>query len=110
RFGRVTQVSGVRFEFALARPRGQRVTSITRADGTPLDSTRVYKVACNNFMATGGDNNETLSQGASRLDTGRTVRVAIEALVAKLSQGGGAVDYQLDGRIRRSGGGTGGNN
>ncbi len=106
RYGRVTQVSGIRFTYDPDRPAGQRVVSIAGADGAPLDEGRVYRVACNNFMATGGDNYSALAQGMNRRDTGHTVRDAMEALVARLAKNGGAVDYSVAGRIRRAGDGN----
>jgi 2',3'-cyclic-nucleotide 2'-phosphodiesterase/3'-nucleotidase len=101
RSGRVTQVSGIRFTFDPDRPSGQRVLSLARADGTPIDEARLYKVACNNFMATGGDSYDALAGGKNRADTGRTVRDAMEALVIARSKRGGALDYAVDGRIQR---------
>ncbi len=102
RFGRVTQVSGIRFTYDSDRPAGQRVVTITRADGAALDDLRRYRVACNNFMATGGDNYNVLAAGANRLDTGRTVRDAMERLVAGRCKNGGELRVEPDGRIQRA--------
>jgi 2',3'-cyclic-nucleotide 2'-phosphodiesterase (5'-nucleotidase family) len=103
RSGRVTQVGGIRYEFDSGRPRGDRLLSVILADGTALDPAKVYKAACNNFMATGGDENAVLSQGKNRTDTGRNVRDALEVYIAERSKNGAALDYQADGRIKRSG-------
>jgi len=103
RFGRVTQVSGIRYTFDSGRPRGDRLVSVTLADSSALDPARVYKAACNNFMATGGDENAVLSQGKNRTDTGRNVRDALEVYIAARSKNGAALDYKPDGRIRKSG-------
>jgi 2',3'-cyclic-nucleotide 2'-phosphodiesterase (5'-nucleotidase family) len=108
RTGRVTQVSGIRYVYDSSRPRGDRVVSVTRADGSPLDAHRLYPTACNNFMATGGDENAVLSQGKNRNDTGRNVRDAIEVYIAARSRNGGALDQAPDGRIQRQGGRTSG--
>ena len=104
RSGRVTQVSGIRYTFDPGRARGDRVVSVTLADGSALDPARVYKAACNNFMATGGDEYAALSQGKNRTDTGRNVRDALEVYIAARSKNGAALDYRPDGRIRKSGG------
>ena len=104
RSGRVTQVSGIRYEFDNSRPRGDRVVSVTLADGKPLDDAKLYKVGCNNFMATGGDDNAVLSQGKNRADTGRNVRDVLETYIAARSKNGGTLDCKLDGRVKRSGG------
>ena len=55
RRNRVSQVSGIRWSFDPSRPPLQRVVTLTLADGAPLNDTHLYRVACNNFMATGGD-------------------------------------------------------
>ena len=107
RSGRVTQVSGIRYEFDSKRPRGDRVVSLTLADGTPLDPQKTYKAACNNFMATGGDDNAALSQGKNRTDTGRNVRDVLENYIAARSKNGAALDQPLDGRIKRQGDSSG---
>ena len=72
----------------------------------PFEETRLYKVACNNFMATGGDDNNVLSRGRNRSDSGRSIRDALEAFIAARSKDGGALDYKADGRIRRRGAGS----
>jgi len=101
RSGRVNQVGGIRYEFDTRRPRGDRVVAVSLADGSPLDPAKLYKAACNNFMATGGDENSMLSQGKNRTDTGRNVRDVLEAYVAARSKNGGTLDYKPDGRIKR---------
>jgi 2',3'-cyclic-nucleotide 2'-phosphodiesterase (5'-nucleotidase family) len=61
--GRFPQVSGLCFTYNIAAPSGNRVTSavVANADGsctaTPVDLTAgtTYKIAENDFMATGGD-------------------------------------------------------
>ena len=109
KYNRVTQVSGIAYRFDPSRAALERITALTLPDGTPLDPSKTYRVACNNFMATGGDNYDVLSKGANRRDTGLMVRDALEATVAARSANGGALDVQPDGRITRetgSGGGT----
>jgi 2',3'-cyclic-nucleotide 2'-phosphodiesterase/3'-nucleotidase len=104
RFDRVTQVSGIRYVFDPDLPEGRRVVSVSLPDGAPLDEARDYRVVCNNFMASGGDNYETLAKGRDRLDEGLLVRDALERWVVERSAGGGSVDVQPDGRVRRVGG------
>lgn len=104
RTGRVTQVSGVRFTYDSSRPELDRVTKITLADGSPLDPAKSYKVACNNFMATGGDSYDVLQKGSNRIDTGFLVREAMETWVAERCKNGAALDVSADGRIVREGG------
>ena len=56
--GRFPQVSGLRFKFNLKFPVGSRVSDVEVFNGTsyePIEPDRVYNVATNNFMRTGGD-------------------------------------------------------
>ena len=52
--GRFPQVAGLRFAFDVRRPPGSRITR-AEAGGAPLQAGRVYRVATNDFMYTGGD-------------------------------------------------------
>jgi 2',3'-cyclic-nucleotide 2'-phosphodiesterase/3'-nucleotidase len=108
RGGRVTQVSGLRFSFDLARPESQRVTLLLDATGAPFDTTRTWKVAVNDFMATGGDDYVTLARGKNSRDTQVLVRDALEKFVRAHSEGGRALDYRAQGRITRVGSAPGG--
>lgn len=103
RHERITQVSGLRYTLDLSRPAGSRVTSLTLADGTPLDPAKRYKVAVNNFMATGGDNFDVLANGAEKTDTGLLIRGAMEAYVRDRCKAGGTLDVRVDGRISEAG-------
>ncbi len=105
RFGRVTQQSGLRFSFDPGRPEMQRLVSVVLADGAPLDDARLYVVAANNFMAGGGDSYDTLAKGRDRVETGLTVREALERFIAAKSAAGGALEVSADGRIQRVGAG-----
>ena len=102
RRNRVTQVSGIRFSYDPSRPELQRVVSLTLADHGPLDDAKTYRVACNNFMATGGDEYDALAGGRNRHDTGLTVRDALEEHLRSLAKDG-AIDFATDGRIQKLG-------
>ena len=52
--GRFPQVSGLVVEADLKRPPGSRITAI-KVGNAPLDETRTYRVATNDFLARGGD-------------------------------------------------------
>jgi len=108
RTGRVTQVSGVRYAFDNKRPAGSRITEIKAGDGGAFDTTRVYTLAANNFMADGGDEMSTLSRGLDKKDTRILVRDAMEQFVKERCAGGKSLEYKLDGRITRIGGDSGG--
>lgn len=96
---RITQVSGIRYTIDMKQPAGSRVVSVTLADGTPLDPAKTYRVAVNNFMATGGDNFDVLANGAEKTDTGLLIRGALEAYVRDRCKAGGTLDVKADGRI-----------
>jgi 2',3'-cyclic-nucleotide 2'-phosphodiesterase (5'-nucleotidase family) len=53
---KILLVSGIKYTYNTTLPVGSRIVSLTKTDGTPIlkDST-LYKVAMNNFLATGGD-------------------------------------------------------
>ena len=101
RRGRVTQVSGMRYTFDPDEPVGQRIQAVFEANGAPLDPDKVYTIACNNFMATGGDDYETLANGANKVDTQRLLRGAIEDWIRKHSDANGAITVERDGRIQQ---------
>ena len=101
--GRVSQ-SGLRYRFDLSQPPERRLLAVTLADGAPLDEARVYTVAVNNFMASGGDGYESLVR-AEQEDTGRLLRDALEAFLAERTRNG-PLDVRLDGRIEGTGTGA----
>lgn len=101
-YGRVTQVSGIRFTYDPDGPDGDRVRSITLADGSPLDPAKDYRTVANNFMATGGDNYATLGKGRDKREDGALIRDALEQHVRALCErNGGTLDFATDGRIQR---------
>jgi 2',3'-cyclic-nucleotide 2'-phosphodiesterase/3'-nucleotidase len=97
--GRVTQVSGIRYRFDLERPAGARVTALLGPDGRPFDESRTYRVACNDFMAQGGDGAGTLAHGRDLVNSGISLREALEDRVREASAAGGTLDYREDGRV-----------
>lgn len=68
-FGGFLQVSGLSFTFNPANPVGSRVVDVW-VGGTPLAETAVYRVATNDFLATGGDGYEVLTEGTNFVNTG----------------------------------------
>lgn len=49
------RVAGLTFEFVKDAPLGERVTSVSMEDGTPLDLNKTYTVAISQFLQEGGD-------------------------------------------------------
>src|ERR1044072_2637214 len=93
RGGRVTQVGGIRYTFDPDAPAMRRLQSVTLADGRPLDDAKLYRVAVNDFMATGGDEYAVLSRGKNRTPLDLRVRDVLEQRVVKLAQQGKPGDY-----------------
>jgi len=63
--GRFPQVSGLTIEADMKRPAGDRITTI-KVGGEPLDPSKTYRIATNDFMARGGDG-YTMFRDAPRL-------------------------------------------
>jgi 2',3'-cyclic-nucleotide 2'-phosphodiesterase/3'-nucleotidase len=97
----ITQVSGLRYRFDLSRAPGDRVIEITTEGGQPLRPDADYQVACNNFMAAGGDYHATLKAARNPRDTGILVRDALREEVARLTREGKPLTAQLEGRVKR---------
>lgn len=96
RAGRFPQVSGLSFEFDPRRPAGQRVLAVRIGD-QPLDETRRYTVASNNFMLAGGDGYSALGRGRTIIgDTdGRLMAQEVMVHIRRL----GTVNQRVEGRI-----------
>jgi 2',3'-cyclic-nucleotide 2'-phosphodiesterase/3'-nucleotidase/5'-nucleotidase len=64
---RILLVSGIRYTYKTTNPVGSRITSLTLSDGvTPiLKDATPYSVACNEYIATGGDGFSVFLGGAS---------------------------------------------
>ena len=66
---------GFAFAYDLSRPAGQRIVAMT-LNGKPIDPAANYRVAVNNFLATGGDNFTVLTDGTDAVDAGTRCRCA----------------------------------
>lgn len=89
------QVSGLEWAYDASAPFGDRVTSVTLPDGTPIDPNATYKIATNNFMASGGDQFTTLTRGQNTTDTQTNL---VDTVVRYLEQNS-PVDPQVEGRL-----------
>lgn len=98
--GRFPQVSGLHYTFDPRNPVGERVTSVSLADGTPLDNDGTYKVVSRNYMVEGGDGYEVFKNEATNsygFGTG------LEVVVSDyLENQQGPYEPYLDGRIQMS--------
>ena len=69
------------FDYDLSKPKGQRMADM-RLDGKRLDPASVYRIAVNNFLASGGDGYSVLTEGRVIADGGLDTD-ALEAWLAK---------------------------
>jgi len=77
--GRFPQVSGLRVEADASRPPGSRVTAIKVGDA-PLDETKTYRVAINDFMGRGGDGYAMFSEARHLVTDADAPTVAAEVI------------------------------
>lgn len=98
--GRFPQVSGLRYEFDSSLEPGSRIKRVEVSDGsggfTAIDDAKVYSVATNNFMRTGGDGYEIFADDAVEpYDHGRPLEEALIDYMIKTHP----VTVVKDGRI-----------
>lgn len=99
--GRFPQVAGLKYTFDKTKPAGERLVGdvlVMEGDAwVPIDPERVYGVATNNFMRTGGDGYVLFAEnGMDAYDFGPPLERVLADFIAK--QGGDYTPY-TDGRI-----------
>jgi 5'-nucleotidase len=99
---RILQISGLKFSYDSTKPAGQRITSVTLPDGTPIDRSTTYPVAVNSFLATGGDGFTVFKEGQNVQTLGGDLD-ALEEHVSSLPQPFSAPDPATEQRITRQG-------
>jgi 5'-nucleotidase len=99
---RILQVSGLKFSYNSQNPAGQRITSVTLPDGTPIDRNATYTVAANSFLATGGDGFTVFKEGQNPETIGGDLD-ALENHIDGLDQPFEAPDPVAEPRITREG-------
>lgn len=88
------QFSGVKVIFDASMPAGKRVAAVM-SDGRPLQPSAVYKVATNDFMASGGDGYTMFQDARNLTDTYLTLRdVLADAIRAQPT-----IDFTVDDRL-----------
>ncbi len=78
------QVSGLRAEYRLQPPEGERLVAL-EIGGAPVRDQAVYTAAVNSFLAAGGDYFDTFTAGSNARDTGVAVRDALAETVQRRS-------------------------
>lgn len=94
--GRFPQISGMVVEVDLKKDPGSRVLSVM-VNGAPLDDTKVYTVATNDFMARGGDGYTAFGNGKALIDPIDAVLMASQ--VIDYVAAAGTVSPTVEGRI-----------
>jgi 5'-nucleotidase len=102
----ITQVSGLRYTVDAGKDNDKpaaernRIVSVTRDDGTPLDPDALYTVAMPDFIAAGGDNTNpvmsTIPRERIKVSYARPIRDALIDVLAKKPQ---PLEPKTDGRI-----------
>lgn len=64
----MVQPAGLTLSFDPRRPEGSRIVDV-RVAGKPLDDAKSYRVACTNYLASGGDGLSELTLGQNRKDS-----------------------------------------
>jgi 2',3'-cyclic-nucleotide 2'-phosphodiesterase (5'-nucleotidase family) len=95
--GRFPHVSGMAVEYDARRAAGERVLTIT-VGGAPLDPSRTYRVATNDFMARGGDGYATFAAAKPLLPMDDAPLVANEVMVYLRELG--TIRSTVDGRMK----------
>ena len=65
----LTPSANFHFSYDRSRPAGQRIVAM-KLNGKPLEPTRTYRIAINNFLASGGDNFTRFAVGRDPVDGG----------------------------------------
>lgn len=93
------QFSGLKIIYDESQPATERLT-VTLPDGSPLNLTKSYKVATNDFMVAGGDNFTMFKEGKNPTDTYIPLRdvLAVAIKTRKI------IDFTLDDRLIQSNG------
>jgi 5'-nucleotidase/UDP-sugar diphosphatase len=95
--GRFPQVSGITMDVDVARPAGQRIVALQVA-GAPLDPARIYRVATNDFLASGRDGYVTFGTAKPLLPPRDSPPLANE--VMEYLHNFGTVRADIEGRIK----------
>ncbi|MFN3635757.1 MAG: 5'-nucleotidase C-terminal domain-containing protein [Rhizobium rhizophilum] len=85
--GRFPQVSGLKYTADLNKPAGSRITSVEVKEGdafVAIDPNKVYGVATNNYMRSGGDGYEVFATGGQNAyDFGPGLETVVADYLAK---------------------------
>ncbi|MCF8466412.1 MAG: 5'-nucleotidase C-terminal domain-containing protein [Sneathiella sp.] len=94
--GRFGQVSGLTFSYDASKPAGARVTEVM-VGGVPLDPVKIYTVATNDYIASGGDGYAVLKGKKQLIDASGGTLMA--TTVMNYIKSMGDLSPVVDGRI-----------
>jgi len=99
--GRFPQVAGIRFVWDAKLPVGKRVTKVEIKDGSGnfqlLNPQATYRMATNNFLASGGDGYRVFAEGQNLLETGYLLSDTIAEYISASSP----LQIKIENRILR---------
>lgn len=98
--GRFPQVSGLEVVYDPTAPAGSRVASVM-IGGSELDIDKLYKLATNDYMLSGGDGYGALGGGRVLIDSGNGNLMAND--VMNYIESKGTVSPKVEGRIKKVG-------
>jgi 2',3'-cyclic-nucleotide 2'-phosphodiesterase (5'-nucleotidase family) len=91
----IAATSGVRVQYDRNKPYGQQVVALQLLDGTPVDDSKLYSIATNDFVLAGGDGFAEIAEGTDITDTGIFLRdVLVDYIKTRRT-----ISPVLDGRI-----------
>ena len=96
--GRFPHVSGMAFRFHASKPPGSRVEGVT-VDGEPLEPSRIYRLATNDFLGRGGDGYDMFVDAPRLIDAASGTLMAAQVIEAIAAAG--KVAPRVEGRIVR---------
>lgn len=80
----VVALSGLKAHYDISKAAGQRLVSVTLADGTPIEDAKLYSITTNDFVVAGGDGFTELAKGVDIKDSGSLLRdVLVNYIKAK---------------------------
>ena len=96
--GRFPHVSGMAFRFDASKPPGSRIAGVT-VGGMPLELSRTYRLATNDFLGRGGDGYDMFAGAPRLIDAAAGKLVAAQVIEAIAAAG--EIAPQAEGRIAR---------
>lgn len=96
--GGFPHVSGMAFRFDASKPPGGRVDEVT-VSGTPLDLSRTYRLATNDYLGRGGDG-YAMFAGAPRLIDAAAGKLTAAQVIDAIAAAG-EIAPRVEGRIVR---------